>query len=512
MSAERGRRTLVLSVRLHDGRYHGVPEWPPSPARLFQALVAGAGLAGPLGAEDCAALRWLEGLPAPLIAAPQAAHGPGLTMYVPNNDLDAVGGDPGRTGKIRDAKHWRPWLLSANLPLHYAWALTREDAQEAPLGAVASLADRLYQLGRGVDLAWAWVDVLEEGGLAALLAAYAGEIHRPSLAGDGGAVLSTPHAGSLDSLAARHGAYGRRFTAGQARSGTLFSQPPRASFTRAHYGGSPPHRIFDVLDRMDPRQMKAWALVRVVAFTVAVRDRAIERLSRSLPDRVEVVEQALRGRRPDGTNAGPPGGRVRIVPLPSIGHEHADLAIRRVLVEVPASCPLRPDDVFWAFSGLEPCDPETGELLGRILALGGGDGTPGAHFGLSDSGGAAPPRTSLWRTVTPASLPRPAGAPRRADPGAREEGLAGSVMQALRHAELPAVRTMAVQREPFHGHGARAEDFASGTRFGADRLWHVELGFGTPVSGPIVIGDGRFLGLGVMAPVGAARQDGGGDR
>ncbi|WP_409194161.1 type I-U CRISPR-associated protein Csb2, partial [Accumulibacter sp.] len=35
-------RALLIAVRFHDGRFHGRPEWPPSPARLFQALVAAA--------------------------------------------------------------------------------------------------------------------------------------------------------------------------------------------------------------------------------------------------------------------------------------------------------------------------------------------------------------------------------------------------------------------------------------------------------------------------------------
>ena len=30
--------SLVISIRLYDGRYHGAGEWPPAPARLFQAL------------------------------------------------------------------------------------------------------------------------------------------------------------------------------------------------------------------------------------------------------------------------------------------------------------------------------------------------------------------------------------------------------------------------------------------------------------------------------------------
>jgi CRISPR-associated protein Csb2 len=35
----------------------------------------------------------------------------------------------------------------------------------------------------------------------------------------------------------------------------------------------------------------------------------------------------------------------------------------------------------------------------------------------------------------------------------------------------------------------------------AGRLRHVEIAFSEPIAGPLVIGDGRFLGLGLMAPV-----------
>jgi CRISPR-associated protein Csb2 len=66
--------TLVITVRLHDGRYHGTGDWPPAPARVFQALVAGAGLAGPLTGQAQDALRWLEVFNAPVIAPPVDCH------------------------------------------------------------------------------------------------------------------------------------------------------------------------------------------------------------------------------------------------------------------------------------------------------------------------------------------------------------------------------------------------------------------------------------------------------
>src|SRR5690606_31177279 len=57
-----------------------------------------------------------------------------------------------------------------------------------------------------------------------------------------------------------------------------------------------------------------------------------------------------------------------------------------------------------------------------------------------------------------------------------------------------------VQREPFDHHGTRAERFAEGTRFAKEALWHVEFALDREIRGPLVLGDGRFLGLGVMAP------------
>ena len=76
-----------------------------------------------------------------------------------------------------------------------------------------------------------------------------------------------------------------------------------------------------------------------------------------------------------------------------------------------------------------------------------------------------------------------------------------AVHVALRQAGVRGVAVeVRVQREPFDGRGFRAEVFADGTRFEKERLWHIELTLDRPVTGPLVIGDGRFLGLGVMAP------------
>src|SRR5437773_6682910 len=112
---------LLVTVRLYDGRYHGLGDWPPSPARLFQALVAAGGLGGPHGLSDFeASLEWLEQREPPIIASPLIVDGQAFRTYVPNNDLDAVDGDVRRIGKIRTTKIVKPRIFDSAVPFLYA--------------------------------------------------------------------------------------------------------------------------------------------------------------------------------------------------------------------------------------------------------------------------------------------------------------------------------------------------------------------------------------------------------
>lgn len=500
---------VLITVRLHDGRYHGMGDGPPSPARLFQALVAGAGLSGPLGPGESNALEWLEKRGPPLIASPVMMVGESFNNYLPNNDLDAVGGDARRIGKIRTWKPIKPRVFDVGIPLLYAWAFDEDEESQRQAQAICGLAERLYQLGRGVDMAWAWGEVLDDAELETRLANYPGLVFHPSDGGRG-RTLACPQRGSLQSLKDRYAASSQRFkTEKQGRvARQLFSQPPKPRFTQVAYESPPSRRVYELRDSTSEASFGVWPLARASRLVVLLRDGAAERLRQALADRRAEIERVLIGRKADGSHNGPTSLRVRIVPLSSIGHHHADRGIRRVMVEVPAGCPLRADDVHWAFSGLELVDQETGEVLDLILTPS-ADETMLAHYGTTDRIG-----SRVWRTVTPAALPD-AARRRRIEPsrvvaeakdGAERAGeqarAAAAVTQALRHAEVRAhVEAVHVQREPFEGKGERVEAFAPGTRFAKERLWHVEITFNAPITGPLVIGDGRFLGLGVMAPV-----------
>lgn len=122
-------------------------------------------------------------------------------------------------------------------------------------------------------------------------------------------------------------------------------------------------------------------------------------------------------------------------------------------------------------------------------------------------------RARVFRSVTPVVLPEQ-GRRRRIEPTRKlaeaksglkrvleMSGARAAVVQALRHVGVSVkAESIRLQREPFDGAGSCVEPFAEGTRFEKERLWHVEIAFGMPVEGPLLIGDGRFLGLGLMAP------------
>jgi CRISPR-associated protein Csb2 len=259
----------------------------------------------------------------------------------------------------------------------------------------------------------------------------------------------------------------------------LFSQPPKPRFLLVAYESSGHRSLYELRDRDDDTKLWAWPLARVVLLTERLRDAAAARLRDAFPGQDDTIERTLIGRKADGRDAAPSMQRVRIVPLPSIGHEHVDRAVRRVMVEVPADCPLRANDVHWAFSGLESMDPTTGVIDPFVLTPTDEHNMIGHYWSKHGA--------RRWRSVTAVALPietkyrdiersQLREAPKGASVRAGEESRAvGAFRKAMRHAGVRASAVeVRVQREPFEARGRAAEVFADGTRFPKDRLWHVE--------------------------------------
>jgi CRISPR-associated protein Csb2 len=495
-------RALLITVRLLNGRYHGAGDWPPAPFRLFQALVASA-YGGRWAAEPAnlrqwkdAAFVWLERLDPPHIAAPAKLFGGTTTYYVPNNDLDVVGGDPSRISKIRAEKTAKPMLLAADAPFLYAWPFVDGETEAQH---ICDLAERLHTLGRGVDPAFAVADIVDWDQAETRLHRHGGAVARPTRA-DGRYPVPCPMPGSLASLKRRFEAQRDRFTtAREARSVvTLFRQPPKPAFRGVVYDRPPRRFVFDLKPPDGTRPFQPIAQSRAAEVAKSVRDSAASRLQDGFLGRAAEIDKAVVGR---GAGAADKERRVRILPLPSIGVEYTSPEIRRVLVEVPPDFPFSTDDLVWAVSGLRICDrtdPEIGEILAEGPVL-----VPAEDDSMLRQYGIQARPSRRWQTVTPAALPvrRPVGkigGDKRAKAEARA---AAAVADALRHAGRDAAGiAVRVQSEPFHLKGLRAEAFVA-DRFGSRALRHVEIRFPRPVRGPLVIGNGRWLGLGLMRPV-----------
>ncbi len=491
-------RSLLIAVRFQEGRYHGRDDgfegengWPPSPSRLFQAFVAAAADGAGIPEEDGRALRWLESLDPPRIAAPAVRRGRPVKLYVPNNDLDSVDADPARVGEIRVLKRWQPCFFDSGESVLYVWNFESGSEEAA---RVCAIAERLYQLGRGIDMAWGSGRVLGRNEAEAVLDTHPGAIRLPGKGGE----TAVPHRGTFDSLVEQYRRKRKRLETVRAgrKSRQSFTQPPRASFRHVAYD-MPPHRL-----HFELRDMKGGFAPRPLASTgplvAGLRDAAATRLQQALPEQSRLLERLIIGR---GAKRADLAQRIKLIPVPSIGTQHTDPSIRRILVEIPPDCPIRVDDLKWAFSGLEPRDPETGEVWFGCLTS-----TDDSRMAERFTGSAR-----AFRSVTPLALPiahrrvdftrigaEAAGGAGRAR---KEAGAAEAVVQALRHAgvRVPPVGVR-VQREPFQVRGKRAESFAAGTRFTKDRLWHVAVTFAKPVDGPLLLGDGRYLGLGLMLP------------
>ena len=476
--------SLLMSVHFNEGRYYGQDDgfdgggWPPSPGRLFQALVAAAARGAHLSPEDEKALSWLEKLDPPRIAAPPARRGRAVKLFVPNNDLDAVAGDPDRVGEIRVGKPWRPCFFNVHEPVVYVWDF-ESGAGEAE--RVCMIATRLCQLGRGIDMAWATGRSLEQDEASAVLDAHPGVVWRTASAGGN---TRTPHHGSLDSLVERYRGKRTRLTReGMGRKARiLFTQPAKASFRHVGYD-VPPRRLYFELRDSDG-SFCSKPLAKVMPLIVGLRDNAAHRLKESVPAKAVLFERLIIGR-----DAGPQDltQRIRLIPIPSIGAEHVDPSIRRFIVEVPAASPIRVDDIRWAFSG----DGSVVSAQNKRMA---------SSF-LREA------RT--FRSLTPVAVPK---VQRRGLKAAdvkgggqrfnKEAQACAAIAQALRHDGVrgrpSAIR---VQREPFQRKGVHAEQFVAAPRFSKHALWHAELRFREPIKGPLLIGNGRFVGLGLFEPV-----------
>lgn len=531
--------SLALSFRFLDPRFHGrrdggEPEWPPSPLRAFQALIAAAGAmhrGRSIPEGMIAALGWLENAcasPPSIVAPATLPDGAGYRLSVPNNALDLVGkawsiGNYSMRGDANPATHRamktvRPTRFREGDTVHFLFRLSHPPSREeaAHVETLGALARNVVALGWGIDLVAARASVLSEAEINAL------EGERWSAGASRRRNLRVPTSGSLQELMHRHRAVLDRI------HGDVWRAPP--AFTRFELRSY--RRPGDVEER-------AWAAFSLRAPTDTSQFRPFDPIRETTVVagrmRHATHEAALASGPPAWTEAqiasfvlghearGAPPGKRRFayLPLPTIhprgsGAERSG-AIRRVLVTTFADdCE---GEVAWAamaLAGQELVDETTKTPVALLEPLSGdGDAVLSRYVPARGA--------STWASVTPVLLPG------FDDRSHLRKRLAKGVGTGQQHRLVQQLdrRVDALLRRAIV-HAGIAEEFArnasiswqpAGLFPGVEHAkryrvpshlvhfpkLHVRIGWrdraGNPVSlpGPICIGSGRFFGIGLFA-------------
>lgn len=349
---------LLLTVRFLDDRYHGLlarggpPEWPPSPFRLFQALVAGVARRGELVEDDDApntkftaigqALDWLQRHTCehpPIIIAPRSTTGQAITRFVPNNDGDRKFDRQERL----TAKPTIPTLFileeDEKPEVHYLWDI--DGKSDCPVPDIERAARSLTALGWGIDMAFAHAWLADESELQTLKGVRWYPKKRDWPMRD---TLRVPtyddNSGecTLCDLRHCHSTFINRIEHGKPLK--TVDKPrvfDRVLYTSIERPVGRPYAIFKLLDaNEDAFRYPHAKLIHIAGMT---RHAAIERMKHDPPNWMgaeeakEWVNRAVRGKRDE--LCADEHRQFSYVPLPSIGHEHADAMVRNVMLVAP---------------------------------------------------------------------------------------------------------------------------------------------------------------------------------
>jgi CRISPR-associated protein Csb2 len=487
-----------LQPTFHGRRERGVPEWPPSPLRVFQALVAAAAARWDRVehlAPMQAALRWLELLSPPQIVAPVGIPSSPYVISVPNNAMDLVAsawcrgnttGKDAQPATHRTMKTVRPTRLSGGDTVHYLWALEREDSvtNDPHIARITAAARSIVALGWGIDVAIGDARLLSASEAAQL----AGQRWHVRARGQ---ELRVPDDGTLDALVRRHDAFVKRLA-----HGCLTPVPPLDRFRVVCYAreAAVPPRPFAAfaLRPVDPTSRSPWRAFR------AERAAIVAAMLRHAACRAAQADQGHWDPVPGGSNiyvAGhtrddpslrrgrtPP--RFSYLALPSIGARHADGMIRRVLIAEPFDGDGQHAD--WAaarLSGADLVDEERGPVatLERL-----DEHDPGERVLPRFTG-----RSREWISATPVVLP--------GYDGLKVEKAGKLLSLACDQAGLP---PGCVESFEFVGPPAHAGTVGRWFVPSYLRKWPLRwarLVFKEEAAGPIALGAGRHCGLGVFA-------------
>ncbi len=526
----------LLSGTFHGRRDDGAPEWPPSPLRAFQALVAGAAARWKepqFSTYAAPALEWLERLAPPEILAP-AGWGTGLRpyrLYVPNNAGDLVTKRWGagysdasiaehRTEKDVRATHIAGSPLTCGSTIRFLWRLPEgiSAGDGEFVATLAAAARSVTHLGWGIDMAAGHAALVDKPELATLVNRERLEHWTPGL---GGTPLRVPALASdagpvtFRSLVRRHEVFLERMTGCVPRD-----VPPLTAYSVLGY-----RRPTDVLPRpfaafelrtLDDRRFRPFNAPLKTRDVAAMLRNAVERVTTSAGWSADLRAARVHGHAPGGSGQArgeEADARFAYLVLPSVeqrGNKGTYVGgIRRVMVVAHPSLTNELREIEQRLSGCELIDPGNGTTEARAITI--LKPIPSWDDCLDDYC-----KTSrAWSTVTPVVLPghddpgdlrRRLGASRDADQQKRlllrlerrvDALLRKAALQAGFPAELVNVAELECREVGFRRGVEHARRYLPPRELTMPR-YHVRMQWPSPIRGPIALGAGRYRGFGLF--------------
>jgi CRISPR-associated protein Csb2 len=506
-------------VRLTEDRKE-VLDWPPSPARMHQALMAAALTGIPKGQEQqlakdaLDALRWLEKQPPPqIIASPifeDDASAARFRLAIPQNN-------PAKTDLTRTSILLAPTLprravgrSRGPLSVTYIWQLEDVDSQQAAeqqLQTLRDLAAQVRYLGRAEDR-------VEGQILLGEVPSWDNDVENEKWwpRSQGYEVdLLVARSDTTDDLIRNHA----QVVPARTRRSPASRFLRRQGYVREAITGLLPIHVSlfqlvpitddpDVLPlSCDPENAGSWrSLIREKAVDIAFQsDRW---------DQPELAQELISGH-PPGEEKRTEQPHLAFVPLPSVSvHGKADGRVRRFAL------------LGYAAAGIESVAHEIYRVLcsamdGEVIEMG-----TSAYQLLQVPG--RPERdkvwsqfirsSRIWQSVIPVALARGFKVPTHSPDGSRrlsanERHLrrlaewTALLRSSLRHICIPedlaASCSVILTTSPLLPSTRRAECYR--TPGDSAVLTHARLEFVEPVRGPLIIGDRRYQGYGLFLPL-----------
>jgi len=538
------------------------PEWPPHPGRVFMALAAAYYETD--GTEDDkqaerAALEWLETLPAPHIEYVDADARSPVTCYVPVNDrlspnkamLQSAPGMP-RSRQSRSFPTVIPLRDAAGNEFDPDTSLIWSDLPdaEAHLPALDRLCGHVIRVGHSSSLVMVWTSVPDNEpvndsdrllleptdriGTTSCRIATAGELERLQAACRADEIeLFARLKIEIDSTK------GKPRKEAKAKFKQHFGQPYKAalrapepspatlgiwqSYRRVHPGGTRPIHINSYFERalivLAKHDGPMLSVERTLGLTRALKQAAIA-CTGSAP-----VPAWLSGHDADESPTSEP--HAAFLTLPFAGYPHADGHIMGLAIALPRG--IAPEER-GRWLGPLLVDQQTGDAASRTIKLWGRD-LPDWTVQLEDR--LSPPRmlqnetwtgpATTWASVTPVVLDRFPKSSRTEDRTGWQREAQEIIATACKRSGLPEPMKIDVDTTAWHAGIPRAWTKTRRLRPPLGEKNETELGDGFPslptkptrpakpqvhiwlrfdrrVTGPVLLGAGRFQGYGLCMP------------